>query len=476
MRAGPGEPQAAPHASVRGVAIGVALFLGLAGGLLTNWWAGAMVMALGLVVAVRPFDLFVSLVLVAAMAAFAEYGDPHIVRDLAIASLLTLYTLASLFAAWLTGRWRLPVSRLGDALAALAVTTAVGTVHGVLAHQSIRFIFLETFPLFALILALTIGGARIHMTGFRIAKWALIGVALASAALGYKYYAVTGMRTQGLPFSPMPGLVAILVLTLMLFEPSPRPRLVPVLIFCALIGHQIITFTRGFWLALMVAIPFALVLYVRWGAGAGLRWKKVLRTLGLIALVAVPAAMVASTMVGWSEIVEMVGGRFASSFETKNTPETVSNIVRLVEFRTSMKFILAQPWLGYGHGATLIVRQFFHPITGAQWWVHESYLMIWFKQGLFGLGALLWVIWEATWVGIRGSRHSDPQVAGWFAASAACTVFAAVVGLTNYYFFMVTMNFTLALLWGITLPFARPGHRQFVWRALPKFEPPKAGS
>jgi len=164
----------------------------------------------------------------------------------------------------------------------------------------------------------------------------------------------------------------------------------------------------------------------------------------------------------------MVGSRFTSSFETKNTPETVSNIVRLVELRTSMKFILEQPWVGFGHGATLIVRQFFHPMTGPQWWVHQSYVMIWFKQGAFGLLALLWVLFAATRTGIAGLRHEDPRVAGWCAASAACTVFVAVLGLTNYYFFMVTLSFLLALVWGITLAFAHPGRRRFVWRAAPK--------
>jgi hypothetical protein len=460
-----GSAASAPGA--RGIAIGVALILGLLAGWLSSWWAGAAVFAFALVLVARPFDLFVSLLLLAAVAAFARYGDPSIQKDLFAVSALTFYALASLFVAALTGRWTLPSSPLGDALMALAVTSALAGLHGVLAHHSFRFIVLELLPLFALLLALAIGGTRLRPADLRIAKWALVGVALVSSAIGYQYYATTGTRTQGMPFSPVPGFIAIVVLTLMLFEPSRRPRFWPIVVFCVLIGHQIITFTRGFWLALLVAVPFACALYVRRGEGMGRRWRKVMGTLGLVAIVLLPMAAVASTLVGWSEIMDMIGSRFASSFQTKNTPETVSNIVRLVELRTTMKFILEQPLLGYGHGATLIVRQFFYPTTGAQWWVHQSYVMIWFKQGLFGLLALLWVLFAATRTGIAGIRHEDPRVAGWFAASAACTVFAAIVGLTNYYFFMVTLSFLLALVWGITLAFARTSRRRFVWRAAP---------
>lgn len=468
MSAPPAAPPRAGRTGARAVAIGAAFVVALVAGLASSWWVGAAVLGFGLVLAAKPFDPFVAVLLLAGVAAFARYGDPNIQKDLLVTSALTLYALASLLAAALTRRWTLPQSPFADALLALAATSALAGLHGVLARHSIRFVFLELFPIFALMFALVVGGLRVRPADLTAAKWVLVVVALASAAIGYQYYATTGMRTQGLPFSPVPGFIAIVVLTLMLFEPSPRPRFWPVVVFCVLIGHQVITFTRGFWLGLLIAVPVAVALYVRRGEGVGRRWGKVVATLGLVALVLVPMAIVASTMVGWSEIMEMLGSRFASSFETKNTPETVSNIVRLVELRTTMSFITAQPWIGYGHGATLIVRQFFHPMTGPQWWVHQSYVMIWFKQGILGLLALVWVLVAATRAGAAGVRHEDPRVAGWFAASAACTVFVAVLGLTNYYFFMVTLSFLLALVWGVTIAFSRRSRRRFVWRSAPK--------
>ncbi len=254
-------------------------------------------------------------------------------------------------------------------------------------------------------------------------------------------------------------------MALALFEPSPRPRFVPTLIFCVLICHQVVTFTRGFWLGLLVSIPLVCILYGRRGQGVRQRWAKVLRMFALIGLIMLPVALIASALVGWSDVVQLVGNRFTSSFQTKSTPETFSNIVRLVELRTAFRLILASPLLGYGHGSTLIVRHVFHPMTGPQWWVHQTYVMIMLKQGILGPVALLWLLYAATKAGVRGTVHRDPVIAGWGAASAACTVFAAVVGLTNYFFFMVTQSYILALVWGITLSLSQPSHWRVFWRA-----------
>jgi len=158
-------------------------------------------------------------------------------------------------------------------------------------------------------------------------------------------------------------------------------------------------------------------------------------------------------------------GRILAEAFGRPAPES---IVRLVEARTAVQAILKAPLLGHGHGATLVVRQFFHPQTGPQWWIHEGYIMIWFKQGVIGLVGLIWLLYSALRMGIKGTSHPDRQVAGWCAASAACTVFAIVVGLTNYFFFVVSQSFLLAFVWGISLSASEPEHRPIVWRAAVK--------
>jgi len=66
--------------------------------------------------------------------------------------------------------------------------------------------------------------------------------------------------------------------------------------------------------------------------------------------------------------------------------------------------------------------------------------------------------------GLKGASHPDSQLAGWCVASAACTLFAAILGLTNYFFFVVTQNSLLAILWGISLTANGRSGPWLVWR------------
>ncbi len=454
------------------VVVGALVFVSVSAALMLSWLAGIAVLVFGLVLIVRPLDVFVASVLMAAAGAFVAYGEASVQRDIAIVVALSMYGVVSLYVTASGGRWKLPTSALPRALGVFAFTTALAGVRGVLSHHDPRYMLLEMFPLFGLFFSLAVGGVQVSRVDLAVARWAMIAVALVSASIGFKYFATTGMRTQGLPFSPVPGFVAVVVMALALFDRSAKPKLLPVALVCVMLCHQVVTFTRGFWLGLMVAMPFTFLLYARWGEGARARWGKVLRTIGLMALVLSPVAIVASSLAGWGTLISMLGERFASSFETRNTPETVSNIVRLVELRTTMGRIFQSPWIGWGHGATLIVRQFFHPMTGPQWWVHETYVMLWFKQGIIGLLALIGVLFAAVRLGVRGSRDEDPERAGWATACAGGSVFVAVVGLTNYYFFTATQNFILALLWGIAISLSGPSRQRFVWRLRPS--PPGA--
>jgi hypothetical protein len=299
------------------------LLVGLIGALAVNLWAGVAVMALGLVLLTRPLDLFVSLLLVASAAAFAEYGDPRITRDLIVVALLGLYALACFAAAWVSRRWGLPVSRLTPALLALAITTAVAVLHGLAARNAVRFMSLELFPLLALYASLAVGGLRLTAGELRVARRTYVAVGLAASAIGFVYFATTGSRVQGVPFSPIPGLVALVILNLELYREEPRPRLIPVLLICLLIFHQVLTFTRGFWLALLVGIPFSCVLYARRGVGARQRWSKVARGAGLTALVLVAGGAILGAWFGlgcWATVYSR-----ASTRRTRPRPSRTSS-------------------------------------------------------------------------------------------------------------------------------------------------------
>lgn len=452
-------------------AITGALLAGLLLAVAINPFVGAAALAFGLVVIVRPFDPLVAALVAAGAASFAAYGAHDIRRDMAIVVALTVYTFVAFAVAWRLRRWHLPASRLAAALSVLALTTAGGIAHGLLRHHNPAYVFLEVFPLFSLAIAVVIGGLRLRPVDPRLALWGLALVGVASSVAGFQFFGSTGIRTGGMAFSPVPGLVALVFLSLALFDPAPRPKLLPVLVFCVLIGHQVVTFTRGFWLGLLVGVPLICLLYVRRGQGVRRRGAKVLATLGLALVLLVMGALLAATRPPWNELIGLLSDRFASSFTTENTPETVSNIARLVEIRATFLAIATSPLLGLGHGSTLVVRQFFYPEAGPQWYIHQGYLMMWLKQGVLGVLALLGLLFAAFRMGWKGAFLADPEAAGWNAAAAACAVFVAIVGLTNYFFFNINQSFVLALIWGVALALARPGVARFAWRA-PRPAPP----
>lgn len=443
--------------------------------LLVNEWVGVAGLALGFVLVTRPFDPFVAVLLATSGAAFAAYGERSIQRDLAIVLALSVYAAAAFWTTWLARRWTMPRTHFTIALGALAATTALAVVHGLLVRNPIPYLALELFPLASLAFALVIGGLRLKPGDLRIAGWTIAVVGLLSAAAGFISFGTTGIRTGGMAFSPIPGFVALVVLSLALFDPAPRPRLLPVVVFCVLIAHQVVTFTRGYWFGLIVGVPLICWLYARRGPGSRPRWSKVGSTLGLAALLLAVGGLGALTQPRWAEIVQLLGNRFASSFQTENTPETVSNLARLVEIRTTWKAITAAPLFGYGEGATIVVRQFFHTdFAGPQWWIHQGYVMMWFKQGVVGLLALLWVLYAAFRMGLDGASREHPLRAGWNVAAAACTLFAAIVGLTNYFFFVVSQSFMLALVWGVALNESKPSFTRIRWRAPRRKAPPQA--
>jgi O-antigen ligase len=393
------------------------------------------------------------------------YGVHHLTRDLALMTVLVAYAMLSLASAYASGGWGLPVLRLTAALAALGVTTLVGVLHGVAAGNSLRFIGLELFPLLGFGAAVGLGGLPFESSRLRTATWVLTVAALCNAAIGFADFAITHTRSGGTAFSPIPGLAALLILNRSLHDPERYPRLSSVLLIGVLVLHQILSFTRGYWLGLIVGVIGSCVLYGRRGAGARQRWSKVGRTIVLAALLTTAGLAAAVVRLGWSDVSAMLGARFASGFETRVTQGSVSNIARLIELKTSLRLIRVSPWFGYGHGFTLVPDRTLLPIDRPRaWWVHESYIMIWLKQGILGVVSLLWVLFAAVRLGVKGLSHPDPRAAGWCGAAAVCTLSTSVIALTNYTYFLVNQTFFLAALWGIALSAHEPRRRRLGWR------------
>lgn len=451
------------------------LTVGIAVAIAFNWWIAAAVVGLGLLVMQFPMRLYAAMLLLVSAATFVNNEGGHMTRDLSIVTLLAAYALLCLMASSAARVWAMPLSRLTIATLLLAATTALSFVHGVLGHYSMRYAGLELIALAAVCSSWIVGGLHIEPRQLRTAYWLFVPVALSHVGLGFYAYAVYHIRTGGIYFTPVPGMVALIFLNLLLHDPTPRWKLLRIFLLGLFLTHTMISFARGYWLGLLVGIPLSCVLYVRRGPGTR---ERLARTGGVFAPLLVFVALgavVFGIWFGFGDMATLLNTRLFSSFGIQHTSETASNIERLVEYRAAWLAVLSSPMIGRGLGYEVVIRQPFYLVTTSQWFIHEMYIWILLKQGIIGLIALLAVLWAALRLSVSNAMRLEGEAAGWSAGVAACTLYLAIIGLTHYPFAQVNCSLLMAFLWGIMLSLSRPARLWFTWRGSVAAPLPHAG-
>jgi len=181
-------------------------------------------------------------------------------------------------------------------------------------------------------------------------------------------------------------------------------------------------------------------------------------------------------IVGQADLLGLAGSRFESITGTKYSHVTASNLARIAEYNEVINRIATAPWFGHGLGYAFSFREPIGFKILEQWYSHQSYLLVLLKQGVIGLLALLWTLWAAVTFGIHESRRNeDPLESAWLATAAVCTVFVAVLDLSNFHLNVVNTVFPLAFLWGAAMAIGRQGFIRFQWadRAAPSPPTPK---
>lgn len=447
------------------------LVIAMAAGLFVHPVLSFGIAAVGIGLLVRPFDPFVALLATAAAASFVNNEGGRLTRDLSVVTLLGGYALLGLLLWTAAGRWRLPRAGLTAALLAFGATTALAAVRGVLAGHPLKGLVLELIPILFLGAAVAVGGLHLDRARLRGALGWLAALGLAHVTLGLISYSLHGVRTGGVWFTPIPGMLALLFFGFAMREPARGRRVLMLLLVAALLLHQVISLTRGYWMGLLVGFPVAALLYVRRGPGTGVRARRVAGSMTMFGGLLAAALLATSLVFGWGDVFEMLGTRFASSVGTERTSETASNIERLIEYMAAARAIGEEPALGQGLGYVLHIRLPYIRAVGRQTFVHEIYLLTWLKQGLVGLLAFLALLAVAIRTAIRGSRLDDPERAAWCAGTAAATVYLAAVGLTNYPFALVNATVLMAVLWGVALAVQSPPGLRLAWRERPRTGP-----
>jgi O-antigen ligase len=457
-----------PAASARALPhLGWWLLLGaiLAAGILVGWTVATALLLVALAQRVWPLHFQLAYVGVVAGATFVDYTRGFLTPQL---SLLSLGILFMLFCYLLPGPrppLTLPRSLLTVPLVAYLALSLFNFARGVVAGNSLRYAGLEILSVLALASGLLVANRLRVDKELKPLVAGLWAIALGHVVLGFYVFSTVHMRTGRLSFTPVPGVVVMLLLNLALRSRRPVVAAGWLAASLPLWLHQFMSFTRGYWLALIGGTLFSLVAFARRGAGVGARWRWAGALLAGLVGMALVGAVALGGLFEIRDLAEQASARFTSSLSTKSTYAAGSNIVRLAEYVTAIGHVREAPWLGHGFGYFIVRRDPFDLKLVEEWAVHQNYLLVWLKQGLVGLALFVWMLHRAVRMGLAGAMRSDSWEAAWCAGTAAATVYVALYAFVHFPLAEINTPFPLALLWGGAMAITARGHDSLVWRA-----------
>lgn len=444
------------------VLLGGAIALHLA--LPLGWIIAIGVMVFVLVQRTWPLDFITAYFLVAAGASYINYGGGHLTYQL---SLLTGLILFMLFCYVLErrSRWATVVhSPLTVPLLLYVGLSIVNYARGLLVGNSVRYAGLELIAALGIGSTLLMGSSRFTEARAKAALIWLYIVCLGHAALGIYIYAVLHVRGGTVYFTPVPGVCFALMFAFALRARTTRGSLAGLLLLTPLLLHQFISFTRGFWFAIIGSTLFTIAMFIGRGPGVGARWRRTLIGLLFMALLGAVAAGVAAAALGLGNIGATAADRFASSTGTEMSWETGSNVVRLAEYFHVLGLIEKAPVFGYGLGYWYVKREPIGFRLVEQWWVHQNYMLVVLKMGLVGLVPFVWMLIGALRTGLRGRLQTESWRQAWCLGAAAATVYVVIYCTVHFPFAEVNTVFVLALMWGGAMAITSERRTVLRWR------------
>lgn len=207
---------------------------------------------------------------------------------------------------------------------------------------------------------------------------------------------IAGRRAPGEPLFFTTLTIAMLMLVYQGIANRRSVIYLGIIAFCTV--ALAITFSRGYWVAAAIAIGCAFY-YMR-----PIYKKRLIFYLGSMLVI---AAAVILFFMGQLiiDIITVMGDRLASVF---SAAVDLSFRNRMAESAAVIDLIIASPIWGYGLGYYFN----FHPLIPyltPTWYIHNVYLYLWLKLGIFGL--MVFMIWYGTvirhaWICAR--RIKDP--------------------------------------------------------------------
>lgn len=444
------------------VVLGIVITIGL----VANWPAATGVLILILIQVARPFDFLISFVLLAGAATFVEYTVGNLTLQLGIVSCAVMWTLVCYSISHPERILSVPMTPFTLPLTCFLALTLANAARGFIVGYSPRYIGLELLPLLGLGMALLVANV---FTRARYLPWSIMGLVViggAAAIRGFLRFAATRAHGEGYTVAA-PGLVALLLVNLALRSKTGAATVGLILLAVPLFLHQFVTFGRGLWSGCAAGLVASVLVYAGVGRGAGPRWMRSGVVLGVLMAVCLAGAIFTAYILEEEDLLLTAVTRVQATVGPQGGFETHSNLIRLGEYFFVWNLIQQSPWIGHGVGYAFTMKQAFSRDVAEQWYAHQSFLFVWLKQGLLGLGVFLWMLAAAITLGVREARRrTDPLESSWFATMAAATLFLAVLSLSNFPFGMVNEMFLLALFWGGAMGMTRTGFVRIQWKPL----------
>lgn len=224
-------------------------------------------------------------------------------------------------------------------------------------------------------------------------------------------------------------------------------KLLLLLITGALLGGLIMSKSRGFWVSCMIGLVVLLGV-VRSGDRRRLA----------VAVVLGVSVLVSAAVLLFGEQLALLAAGILKRFVTLSaaTSKDLSLLNRFVESRAVWEEIRVNPILGYGWGNQVTRLSILSDPVIIRWgFIHNGYLALWHKTGLWGLTMMMWV-----WIGAmvraalagRDARLPDRERAIALGAGGVMVAFSIVATTSNPWSIpdqMLVVTMVLALAHGV---------------------------
>ena len=209
--------------------------------------------------------------------------------------------------------------------------------------------------------------------------------------------------------------------------------------FLVAFAGLILTQSRGYWLAFLL------------GAGAmfvfvDAAYRKRMLLLGVLGMV----ALLGIGFVFFSSYIELMLDGIIKRFSTLQTAASsdLSLVNRFRETAAVWDKIVQNPILGYGMGVTYTFYDIAHESTDIDAFVHNGYVGLWYKFGLWGLCMVLFFWARSIWRGLQAFRLQG--VSHWLRmaglAASICLVAFTLSAITSNPFYLKDSIFIFSLL------------------------------